>query len=646
MPCRTVLRAAFAAALCLTAPALADVEPLSVQGEDFVDLDGDRVRFWGVNLVALYPTHRQADAIAAELAERGINLARPHHMMRNSLDWVSGDVGALQTYDGTSREPDAEAWDRFDYLNAQLREHGIYLQFALRWSRKYEAGDVDILETTPEDRQAWIDAMAELDARDWRSGISVRKMLPLIDERVRLIDEEFARQVMTHENPYTGMSYSEDPQVVTVEVINEQSFEYAIICQNKFPPYWERKVLAMWDDYAAEHGLEDEGDLYAPQSNEQKRVRSQFFRDTEQAHFERMKAIVRESDDDVAVTYSNYWLGENTLDMQREVADHNEDHKYADPLVVRQPDDLFGPLTRNALADKPLIISELNQAEGGDNIAAQARYRTQLPLATAAYGSLQNWSGAVWFAWQHGDRMFDASGHVEEEREAHLGDMVEDAVMKDHLRTSSILFRDGLVAVSSEPRTIVVEEPFTAADYGGLMRGQHVLQPGWANVHKIRKTFGEAPADQASSEILSESAPTPLVSDTGEIRKDVDRGQLTVAAPAAEGFSGTLDGEAPAHLEVLAGLEGEGFATVILVAADGKSLRESKHLIVSRTATDAGGAEVDGPSLTLRDVADAAWSAVATRARSGSAGARREVTAGDDGLVLPDGDWTELELTR
>src|SRR5688572_7893059 len=44
---------------------------------------GDRrIRFWGVNLcfAACFPTHEQADKVAARLARFGVNAVRFHHM--------------------------------------------------------------------------------------------------------------------------------------------------------------------------------------------------------------------------------------------------------------------------------------------------------------------------------------------------------------------------------------------------------------------------------------------------------------------------------------------------------------------------------------------------------------------------------------
>lgn len=152
------------------------------------------MKFWGVNLTALYPDHATSDALAANLAERQINLARPHHLLRHGKDWNPQMIsGALVDYRKDSRTFDRDALDRFDYLNAALRRHGIYLAMSAHMSRLYRGGDAAILDTTPEDAAAWSAAIDEMNRWDWRKSIDPLKSLPVIDERAALLTEEFLK---------------------------------------------------------------------------------------------------------------------------------------------------------------------------------------------------------------------------------------------------------------------------------------------------------------------------------------------------------------------------------------------------------------------------------------------------------------------
>ncbi len=464
--------------------------------------------------------------------------------------------------------------------------------------------------------------------------------------------EEFNKKLLAHVNPYTGTSYATDPQILTYEIINESSLEYAIICQNHFPDYFEKELTDKWNAFAAKAGVVP-GDIYKPANASVAAVRAQFLRKMDEDYFARMKAVLRGAGCQASITYSNLWRGDNASQMEFVGADHVEGHQYMDPLVVGGMNDGLIELTKTALVGKPYIIGELNEAEGEKNISRQASSRTMLPLAVSAYGSLQNWAGVVWFAWTHGARTLAPNGQsIQEGRTASEGVMMDDSMMIDHLRTAGIIFRRQLVAPSKDPVTLWVDDPVTEGNYPGLMRGKYNYVPGWQGVHEIRKSYGTAPKDQSTTPWMTQSPSNPVVSDTGQIVKDTARRQLTVAAPQAEAFSGFLDGkplQGPKHLL----LDGAGgFATVIMVADDNQDFDVSGHLIVSRTGLDANNADSAAPAVRLAGLKAAPvgqhWYLTITRPPPGSGAALDPVAltpAADGTLDLPHLDWHECELT-
>ena len=624
------------------------IVPLTVKGADYRAPDGRLVRFWGVNMVASYPDHARADAFARNLADLGVNLVRPHHLLRAGKDW-NPDLasGALLTYKGTSREFDADALDRFDYLNAALRKCGIYLALSAHFTRAYLPGDVGILKTDDADRDAWAAALTELNSWPSKKSFDLRKLLPVIDERAALLNEEFVRNLLAHVNPHTGLSYAKDPQVVSLEVVNEHALEYAIVCLNRLPDYWQQRLEQRWRDCAAAAGL-DAGDFYKP-AGAAVALRAKFLTGLDEAYFLRIQAAVRATGSLVPMTFSNLWRGDSTLEMHARHADIMENHAYVDPLVVRGIEDGLAKAGRTALAGKPFFIGELNQAEGEKNIMVQSPHRSMLPLASAAYGAFNNWTGLVWFAWLHGEDVGTGEdGWARyERRRSNLGGMVSDGMMIDHLRTTGLIFRRGLVAPSKEPVTLWTDAPFAVTGYQALMRGKYDTQPGWSDVHAIRRAYGAVPADQAGAPWMKAPAVSPIVSDTGEIVRDVERRQFTVAAPQAEAFSGFIDGRAPAGLKHL-GVSEADFATVVVVADDAKALGQSGRLVISRTGLDAAGNERDGPAITLQGLMAAPegrrWQFTVTRPRT-EAGKILPLAAESDGrLTLPAGLWHEGEL--
>jgi hypothetical protein len=160
---------------------------------------GKRIRFLGTNFTFAYnfPDHDDAIKIAAHLAKLGINIVRIHHHDADyGLLWDKSKPGN-QTINPDSRE-------RLDFLIAELKKNGIYVDLNLHVSRKFTAAD-----GFPE---------------------SVSKITLQYDKRVdhynrRMIElqKQFAKDYLAHVNPYTKIAYVDDPCVAMVEINNENS---------------------------------------------------------------------------------------------------------------------------------------------------------------------------------------------------------------------------------------------------------------------------------------------------------------------------------------------------------------------------------------------------------------------------------------
>ena len=630
------------------------IAPLSIQGQDFVTASGSAVRFWGLDVVATYPTHSQADGIAANLASLGINVVRLHHLMRNSLDWnTNSKIGALALYGTNSRDPNPEAWDRFDYLNAQLRSRGIYITLSLDASRDYLPGDVDILQTTGTDRTAWMNAMTDLN-QVWSNNDLVR-MLPMLDQRCLLLMQEFATELLNHQNPYTGAAYKNEPQVLYLETMNETSSEYAIVAGNQFlsatypnVSYWETLLETAWSNYKTAHGIAGTANIYSSGTT----ARGVFLRGLDQAYFTQMKNLVRGLNCQAPMIFSNLWRGESFQKMQNSINDLIEDHEYVNPLVSGSTDDVFNFTSRSCMTGKPYFIGELNQQQADAQIEAGVPYRNMLELATGAYGAFNNWTGVMWFAWTNGDHMLGDDGWsmVEERIPSVPGDMIgtiaSDGMELDHFRTIGMLFRNGLVAPSASPITMYTDDPTDTASYTPLMTPKYQFKLGWQDKSSIRRAFGAVPATQGTSSWMTTTPSSPFVADTGELRKDTTRKQLVVAAAKCEAFSGKLDGQAPNGLPHLQISGSGGAATVVVVSNDGSSLSTTQNLVISRTCLDFGSNEIVMP-VTLNGMMASSgtmgWHIKRTRPR-GETGYDPLPLGTPGQLLLPSDPWHECEL--
>jgi len=156
--------------------------------------DRGRIRFWGTNLcfAACFPERKQAERLAERLARFGINVVRLHHMDARHI-W------------GKSRNKltiDPEQLDRLDYLIYQLKQHGIYTNINLHVSR-------------------WFGPAEGFPNREGRPRYD--KGLDNFEPRMIELQKKYAKDLLTHRNPYTGNKYIEEPAVAFVEISNEDA---------------------------------------------------------------------------------------------------------------------------------------------------------------------------------------------------------------------------------------------------------------------------------------------------------------------------------------------------------------------------------------------------------------------------------------
>jgi hypothetical protein len=156
--------------------------------------DAGPIRFWGTNLAmeACFPMHEPTERVAARLARLGINCVRMHFMDEYAI-WCNSPKGRML---------DPQKLERFDYLVYQLKLHGVYTNLNLHVGR-------------------WFD--------DW-AGFPSHQLRPMYDKGVdtfepRMIElqKDYARDLLTHVNPYTKTAYADEPCVAFVEISNEDS---------------------------------------------------------------------------------------------------------------------------------------------------------------------------------------------------------------------------------------------------------------------------------------------------------------------------------------------------------------------------------------------------------------------------------------
>ncbi len=201
-----------------------------VQGENFVDGRGRKLRFWGVNLNfnGVFPDKTDAPGIAARLAKFGFNAVRLHHF--------EGQANPLGIWKGKSYnvsrpvEFDPEQVEKLDFFVAELVKRGIYIDFNLHVARKVSDAD-------------GFAGAARFPEKD--------KGIAYFDPKLGALNQQFARDLLTHVNPYLGRAYKDEPGICAFEVDNENSI-LSLWLEDKLgglPPTTLAQLRDGWNDW-------------------------------------------------------------------------------------------------------------------------------------------------------------------------------------------------------------------------------------------------------------------------------------------------------------------------------------------------------------------------------------------------------------
>ena len=167
---------------------------IRIENGTFVHNQG-RFLIWGTNLCfsANFPEKEQAEKLAARLARFGFNCVRLHHMDNRDI-WGNNPTSLLAL--------DPQQLDRLDYLIYQLKLRGIYTDINLHVSRKFD------------DRDGFPHSA---ERPDYDKGLD-NFYPPFIE-----LQKKYARDFLTHINPYTKTTYANEPAVAMIEINNENS---------------------------------------------------------------------------------------------------------------------------------------------------------------------------------------------------------------------------------------------------------------------------------------------------------------------------------------------------------------------------------------------------------------------------------------
>lgn len=174
-----------------------------------VDQTNDRVKLFGTSLWfnAQFLSSEDAKQLAVRLRKLGFNAVR---FVYN--DYFGWDDASLFSYYSTWPEVNPSSYTvnpvqlaRFDTLLYELKQNGIYAVLNLNTSHGYSYGE-----------GVW----------QWDSTYSNAYLHHFWDQGARELQKNWAKALLTHVNPLTGVALAQDPMVAYVSLNYEQSLYY------------------------------------------------------------------------------------------------------------------------------------------------------------------------------------------------------------------------------------------------------------------------------------------------------------------------------------------------------------------------------------------------------------------------------------
>ena len=146
------------------------------------------------------------------MRKMGINLVRFHHM---DNPWTGNEGTIFDRNLNNTRSLDPVTLDRLHYFLAQLKRNNIYVNMNLHVSRTFKEGD-GVLHAD--------------------SIVDFGKAVTYFDDHLVDLQKEYAEQLLTSVNPYTGLAMVDDPVLGMVEIANENTL-YGFWKDNRLQPF-------------------------------------------------------------------------------------------------------------------------------------------------------------------------------------------------------------------------------------------------------------------------------------------------------------------------------------------------------------------------------------------------------------------------
>jgi hypothetical protein len=543
---------------------------LQVQNGRFVFADGAEARFWGTNFNSgqCFPSHEHSEKVAARLAHFGVNIVRFHQM---DAEWSTPNLFQYakgQRLENT-RSLDSRSMDCLDYLIAQLKMHGIYVYLDMLTYRRFRSGD-------------GVAAAEQLG--------DAAKPYCCFDPRLIALQKEFNEQLWTHQNPYTGLAYRDEPAIVLTEVVNEADLFHNHCTVEPYRTALEQRYVA-WAREKDDTSVRTPVDFTKPTGR-----LVEFMAEVHREYYRTIIEHLRGIGVRIPVAGTN-WSGHAGLLASQIETDFSDNHAYwydwcwkttdkrfNNRTMLGERDGFFGHLTSLRLEGKPFFVSEWDDPWPNE-------WRAESVLLLAAVACLQGWQGVAIHTYRYTTRE-DA-------------DCIGQAITSDAI--GGVYYRGGVFDTFNDPakfglfyhaalmlrrqdvaraaKRVVVDMSPMFRDGVPLYAGDCAAMQGAVETHEMAVRvpglhLSEAEAVEPDTATIPAQAQA-LRSDTGEMRRDLTRRMGLIDADMTKVVYGFLGAVGLVELDGLSVLVKTGFGVVALSSLTREPVGASDNILLT-----------------------------------------------------------------
>ena len=549
---------------------------VQVKDGHFVNGTGKKIRFFGTNLTfsSSFQDKETATKIAARLSKMGMNVVRFHHMdMRVTPDGL---------WDSTMMKIDPAQLDKLDWQIYQLKRHGVYTNLNLHVSRTYPGLESEVAQ--------------------FRFDKSIDHFYrPFIE-----LQKEFAKELLTHRNPYTGTIYTDEPAIAFIELNNENSLlsnwrqlpllagDHKVSLTKQWNSWVKMNAQGHPDLFKIIEGYEDRS------TDAEKALLWKFLVDTEMSYTKEMSEFVKvdlKAKSLITDSQASY-SGIAGIHREATYSDFIDMHAYWEhpnfpgdswsrtnwqirnsSMVTDKKGGTLASFGQHRVAGMPLTISEY------DHPAPNFFVAEMYPMLNAV-AAFQNWDGIYHFTfdgpWNEGkiNGFFSSAGHPLKQIFVPIG---------------SIIFR--MEGVSSGKHKVQLHLPKSSVN-DELVESGSTLRLHGSNMNYIWEKAGAPEALpllypfevylEGETVKLSETMEEPegaWISETGELswnNRDSISSVFTINTESVKAAVGYIGGKSIELGNITIDMDSTEFnwAVITLASLDGKPINSSSALLL------------------------------------------------------------------